>query len=441
MHRRDLDKGAGRRGRGGRLIGLALTTALAGAALTGCASSSTPHAAQSASKAEAAMAKGRYDSAIAHAEAAVLADPANAAYRATLGAAYLDAGRFVSAAAAFDDALTLGDASPQTALSLALALSADGRDAEALKVLGRWQGAIAPSDLGLAFALAGQPQRGVMILTEALRGGENTAKVRQNLAYSYALAGQWREARLMAAEDVPADQLGDRIAEWAQQAHPQAYRQRIAALLSVPGMAKDPGQPVELALGGAPVANGFAGNEPAATPAMALASPAPAQPAPAPADQELPPIGDAGDASFMPAAYTPPPMQAPLVAAAAPRPSRAPAPAPAQPAKAAAPRSAAVANGTHLVQLGSFSSEQGARRAWGIYAKRYPELANHRMVLSQAVIGGRTYWRVAAAGFDANGSRAMCGRINGASREGCIAYAEGRPLPGAIEPNRRLASR
>ena len=96
--------------------------------------------------------------------------------------------------------------------------------------------------------------------------------------------------------------------------------------------------------------------------------------------------------------------------------------------------------GTHLIQLGSFASEQGARRAWGIYAKRYPSLAGHQMVLSQAVVGGKHYWRVSAAGFGLASSQAMCGRVKSGG-EGCFAYAEGRPLPGAIDNGTRLAMR
>jgi hypothetical protein len=96
--------------------------------------------------------------------------------------------------------------------------------------------------------------------------------------------------------------------------------------------------------------------------------------------------------------------------------------------------------GTHLVQLGSFASEQGARRAWGIYVKRYPELAAHRMVISQALVRGKHYWRVSAAGYGLASSQAMCGRVKSGG-EGCFAYAEGRPLPGAIDTGTRLALR
>ena len=98
-------------------------------------------------------------------------------------------------------------------------------------------------------------------------------------------------------------------------------------------------------------------------------------------------------------------------------------------------------NATHLVQLGSFASEAGARRAWGIYQSRYPELADSEMVITQAVVNGRNYWRVSAGGFDRNGSRAMCGRVDAARGDGCISWAASRPLPGAIDTGVRMARR
>jgi len=112
----------------------------------------------------------------------------------------------------------------------------------------------------------------------------------------------------------------------------------------------------------------------------------------------------------------------------------------------AAPRASAAAAakesaGTHLVQLGSFASEQGARRAWGIYVRRYPELAAHQMVVTQAVVRGKHYWRVSAAGYGLASSRSMCGRVKTSGGDGCFAYAEGHPLPGAIDNGTRLALR
>ena len=54
------------------------------------------------------------------------------------------------------------------------------------------------------------------------------------------------------------------------------------------------------------------------------------------------------------------------------------------------------------------------------------------MVLSEAVVKGKRYWRVSAGGYNAASSRAMCGRVDSTHGDGCFAYAEGSPMPGAI---------
>ncbi len=454
-----------------RMIGFAVTTAIAGVMLSGCATGKAPPAALSASQAQTALAKGKPARAIESAEAAVLADPRNAAYRAVLGAAYLDSGRFASATTSFDDAMKLGDTSARTALSLALSLAASGKQAEAVSVLNDYQGDIAKSDLGLAFSLSGYPERGIAVLSDAIRGGENTAKTRQNLAYSYALAGRWKEARLMAAEDVPADQVSERIGEWAAQVHPGLYQSRVAALLGVPAGAKDAGQPVALALNNNPSIEQLAAEATNAAPAelppvaaqkapaMAVAT-QPAFAAPSPQTLELPPVGDAPAVAGVTARPAPAAPRDTFSSAFAETPS---APmfaaidndasafvkaAPAKAAKASRPMKSsqgallrtAAADGTHLVQLGSFASEAGAKRAWNIYTKRYPELAAHDMVVTEAVVKGKRYWRVSAAGFDRSSSNSMCGRVK-TSGAGCFAWAEGRPLPGAVDTGVRMALR
>ena len=58
-----------------RVIGLAVTSAMAGALLSGCTTNAAPPANLSASRAEQALANGRFEQAINHAEAAVLAEP------------------------------------------------------------------------------------------------------------------------------------------------------------------------------------------------------------------------------------------------------------------------------------------------------------------------------------------------------------------------------
>ncbi|WP_271077001.1 SPOR domain-containing protein [Aurantiacibacter sp. MUD61] len=484
------------------MLGLGLTTAMAAVLLTGCAGNAAPSANVSAAQAQAAIASGEATAAIQSAEAAVAADPRNASHRMTLGNAYLEAGRFASASTSFEDAMALGENSPRAALSLALALTGQARYREAAGVLGEWETAIAASDLGLAFALAGEPERGVHILTNAIRGGDNTVKSRQNLAYAYAVAGRWREARMMVAQDVPAHEVGARMEEWAQLSGPHAYSARVAGLLGVPANVRDNGQPVHLALVNSPSASqlAFEAAAPAAAPAMdsetgelaALDNAPMSVPA---TTSELPSVGTpapqggsfasafgstssplavrAPDARYAsepvvqttpgstPSAFAPPPAAAPTAApripaiaqpalatsrpAAAPR-AAAPAPAPrsaapraAAPAVAAAP--APVDDPTHLVQLGSFSSEAGAQRAWNIYVSRYPELADREMVITQAVVRGRNYWRVSAGGFDRSTSRAMCSRVDALNGEGCISWAANRPLPGAIDNGIRLARR
>lgn len=457
------------------MIGLSVGTAMAAALLSGCAGGPAPQAHVSASAAQQAQAKGKHDKAIAHAEAAVAADPNNAAYRTVLGSTYLDAGRFASAATSFEGAMALGDNSSRTALSLSLALIGQARYAEAAALLNDWEASIAPADLGLALALSGQPERGIHILTNQIRGGNNTVKARQNLAYAYAVAGRWREARVMASQDLPADQVGARMAEWAEMTHADAYQQRIADLLQVPSSVYDGGQPAHLALVTQPGMQQFASeahasaasetelaaveSHPEEAPIVAMVEAAPASnmiAIPARASQ-LPGVGQPSlDISHGDSA-APAPGRADFarnftapVAASVKHDTKAfsatsgTQAAPARKAIAAAPtrasNAAVSADGSHLVQLGSFSSEQGARRAWGIYLRRHPELAGHEMVITEAVVSGKRYWRVSAGGFDMASSRSTCSNMR-AGGESCISWAAATPLPGAVDTGRRFARR
>ena len=486
------------------MMGLGVSTAMAAVMLSGCASNPAPRAEVSAAQAQLAIANGQHDEAVQAAEAAVAADPRNASYRFTLGNAYLDAGRFASASTSFEDAMALGDNSARAALSLALSLTGQARYSEAASLLNDWETEIAASDLGLALALSGQPERGIHVLSNAIRSGENTVKSRQNLAYAYAVAGRWREARMMVAQDVPAHEVGDRMAEWAEMTHAEAYRTRVASLLGVPANVRDAGQPVHLALVNSPdsvqLASEATGQQSASTPELAALD-APRMSVPA-SGGELPSVGAPAAASVgmgapalapmsvatprsaaptnfaeafsadtstssAPATATPryntAPQTQPMSTpgnVAAPVPPRAASSAPSTATSAPGPRRVASANtpaiaqpaldtsasspsigSSHLIQLGSFSSEAGATRAWGIYVSRYPELSNREMVITQARVNGRNYWRVSAGGFDRAGSRDMCGRVDASSGEGCITWAANRPLPGAIDTGTRLARR
>jgi len=428
--------------RTGTAIRYIIAGALAASLVAGAASAGEEAPRQ---RAEAALAKGKIDRAITFGEAAVAANPRDAATRLVLAQAYLKAGRFDSAAATFNDALDLGDTSPRTALSLALANIAAGRAGEAVAILDDWRGQIPASDLGLAYGLAGETGRAVAILADALRGGEYTPKLRQNLAYAYALDGRWPEARLMVEEDVPAGEVDERIAQWAAMARPEDSQIRVATLLSAPLVA-DPGQPARLALATTPEA-----------PQLAEAgADAPAPTAqPDAAASELPFGGGAApiQASAQPSFISQPVVQ-PLPTSSQPqsgsRPVRvadafrdvAPKPAPRAVRAAAAPAKARASGGAHLVQLGSFSSEQGARRAWGVYTARHPELRSYRMAITSAVVQGKNVWRVAAAGMNPADARGLCAKLKGRGGA-CFAYAGTTTAPalarGGATP--RLATR
>ena len=225
-----------------------MATALAALPLTGCASIAGGSRTASVSDATEARTSGKTEKAVALAEQAALAAPQDPAAKAELGNSYLAAGRFASARQAFDDALALGDVSPRTALGFVLASIGVGDNRAAIETLDQWRDAMSPADAGLAYALAGNPAMGAQILTNALRAGDNTATVRQNLAYTHALGGQWATARILAAEDVPPDELDERISQWASVARPEDYTARVAALIGVQPQA-DAGMPAQLALG------------------------------------------------------------------------------------------------------------------------------------------------------------------------------------------------
>ncbi len=455
-----------------RLIGLTVGALLGGTVLTGSLYARTPSPAASVQQAQDALAKGKNGKAITFAEQAVQADPNNAEYRAMLGSAYLKTGRFQSAAAAFTDATALGDTSPRTALSLALALIGAGNAPMALAALDRANDTIAPADLGLAYSLAGDPRRGVAILTDTIRNGENTAKTRQNLAYSLAIAGDWRQARIMASMDVPAEQLGERLSQWAATAQAGAFQQRVASLLNVPVLDKDPGRPEALALNGvqgqpaidpaaaatpytayappAPYRGGelpALGAAPAPVPApvrtaaapMPVAAPTPAVPAKAAPLMEEAPPANASEPHTFAEAFAPAPQGATPAAAIAdtvrfvsqPVVQRIPvnhaaAPTqrmPAATARPAAPRTVAAAaprgSGTHLVQLGSFLSPQQAQKASGIYMREH-RLDSSQIRITNAKVNGRLYWRVSATGLTFADARAMCSSLKARGQE-CLA--------------------
>lgn len=456
---------------------LAASTILVGSVLVSCSAHGGGGRPQSlSSSSQKALAAGKTDKALEKAEAAVALDPRNPELRKTLAQAYLANGRFASARQSLDDALALGDASARTVISLALMHVAEGRTNAAQALLEQHRETIPASDYGLALALAGDTKAGVEVLAQLIRSGDNAPKVRQNLAFAYALDGRWREAQIMAGQDLDPQVAQQRIAEWARIAHPDAHAQRVASVLGVTPAAMDPGQPVMLALSAtpsmgevatqigqqamAPAAGPIelppvedkpmelAGVEsvpvPASEPAPVMAEAAPAVAA-APSGAIVAPLLTAREiVQPLPASYRRkavrklrPEMvakrqmiveQEKVQVAAAPAPKPAPKPAPAKAAPAPAVFQKAsfspVSNGAFAVQLGMFSSAANANRAWAGYSAKHKDLAAFSKVAVPTTVGARTLHRLTANGFaDEKSARAMCAQVRSGGGECIIARA------------------
>ena len=413
-----------------------LAAGIAGIALLGGCSSNAPHPEKMAQQARDALNQGATPRAVALAEQAVLADGRNPALRVLLANAYLRSGRFESARVSFADAIELGDDSSRAALGLVLCDLAMGRNSAALDTINTYGDVLPAADLGLALVMAGQNERGVTVLTNAIRQGQNAPKVRQNLALAYALSGMWNEARIMAGQDVPADQVDARVQSWAAMARPEDGRRRIASLVGAP-LVNDQGRPDALALAHFP---GAAPDKAAPEPkAMAAAPAGELPPTQAPLESgalariDLPPAA----APTMVSHPVVQPIPVALGAVARPVPVRPVMAHRAEPARGP---------GTHLVQLGAFNSEESARRAWRHFLARDARLQGHPNMITQVKVNGRDFWRLQAAGFAGQASAAnLCGSVrahgdacmvlaaNAAARVNTVqmASARGTPQPAA----------
>jgi Flp pilus assembly protein TadD len=373
-----------------------------------------------ATRAQIALNAHKVPEAIQLAEQAVAKAPNDAGFRALLGNAYFAGGRFRSAEAAYKDSLSLYPNQAQVMLKLALVETALGKKNEAVATLNAARPALGESNYGLALALAGRSAEAVAALEPAARDSSADATVRQNLALAYALAGNWDNARAVAAQDVPADQLDSRIRQWMQLASPKSPADRVAALTGVTPAAVDQGQPVKLAL-----------NRPDTQFAQA-AAPAPA-PAPAPASVAAsapPPVV----AAVAPAA---PPPPAPVVAASVP-----PAPPPARSTlatlastavaeakavfAAVMPHSAAPTakpkprvvraaaqvrrgNSPAVVQLGAYGSPERVLAAWNATAKKYGALKAYMPLSAKFASPKGIFYRLSVRGFASDAeARNLC---------------------------------
>ena len=404
-----------------------------------------------ATKALVALNGKDYPAAVKYAEQAVAGSPNDAGFRALLGNVYFASGRFASAETAFRDSLALINNQPQVILKLALVEIAQGRSAEARQFLASARTLLDPADFGLALALAGQPQDAVNVLEAAARQVGADARVRQNLALSYALVGDWDSARTIAAQDVPANLVDARIHEWMQFAKPAAASNQVAALTGFRPVSGDPGQPTRLAL--RTVETRTAEAAPAvAQPTLEQAAPTrvtEAAAAPLPQPEPTPQLAQAevtpAPASATVPASAPAPVAAPtdapapvaqprataqpvaekVVAAVAetvaevpaalaqfvgykPQPTKARAPAVRAPVRHAS-LVRATGNSTSVVQLGAYGSPERVAAAWNDAARHHAMLRDYSPMSARFNSPKGLVYRLAVKGFsDASRAKDLC---------------------------------
>lgn len=452
-------------------IGLGAPTAIVVASDGEGTAENPAAAANRAERATRDLARGRIDRALASAEDAVAFAPNDASHRVLLGNIYMSAGRFASAASSFEAAEQLGATDRRAVIGRVLSLVATGHQAEAHAIIEAHAQDLPASDYGLALALAGDVDRGGLVITDIIRAGNATPRDRQNLAFIYALAGRWLEARLIAAQDLGPARVGPRIEQWAAMLQSNSGLMRVAALMQVTPQ-NDGGMPVRLALrNAAPVT--FAANNvadpapveqyapppPANTSEMvdaalaeadaAAASPVPVAPVVLAAADVPPPVASAPpppvEAATSPAAnpagswvgrdghlYVSNPvvqqlrravaMVAPLArphrVAGAVNPGRAEtAAAPATTAARAvtarlSPPTGPVATTGWVVQLGAYESQAIARGAWTNLSRRHASLSAYDGVTSSASVGGHMVFRLSATGFaNRNAANGVCASV------------------------------
>jgi Flp pilus assembly protein TadD len=402
----------------------AVSFALLSSMIAGCATHQTHVAAAShvetkpegevglATRAIAALNSNQIPMAIDFAERAVASKPNEAGFRAILGNAYFAGGRFHSAEAAYRDSLSIDGNQPQVVLKLALVQIAQGKSDQAVSVLNAGRSVLNSSDYGLALALAGRSAEALAVLDPAAREANADATVRQNLALAHALAGNWEQARVIAAQDVPAAELDGRIHQWMQLASPSHPYDQVAALVGVKPVAADPGEPVRLALvkGDVQVAAAappqqIAANEPIPQPAFVATATSPAMPEPVIAVAPAPPPPRASAiASFAAsAAEHAKDMFAyviPRHAAAAPK-----------PVKRVAVQQAAFHRGNSpaVVQLGAYQSPERVLAAWNGAARKYGALKAFLPMSAKFASPKGTFYRLSVHGFQSDAqARDLC---------------------------------
>ncbi|TCP97000.1 tetratricopeptide repeat protein [Sphingomonas sp. PP-F2F-A104-K0414] len=389
---------------GGTMVGCAANGGGIASASDRSVALASKGAATDAGRAQTALARRDGPAAIGFAEGAVALMPQSADYRMLLGQSYLQGGRFVSASQAFADTLQLSPTNGKAALNLALAQVATGDWQAARQTLATHAAIIPAPDRGLALSLAGDTAGGIALLTETARSPEANAKVRQNLALSFALAGRWQEARVVAAADMAPADVDARLEQWASFAQPANASDQVASLLGVRAVA-DAGQPVALALNApAPVVPGAPAQALAAVDPVVVEAPVEVAAVPTAA-----PVAGFSKVSFGPRQEVVQAMPAMMLRPAGGPIKVASAPAPTGRGTASAAYQVKTpATGRWYVQLGAFDSAGVARDAWGRAAKRFAVLAGYTPNGMTFKADGEDFYRLSVGGFSRSAADTMC---------------------------------
>ncbi len=424
---------------GGTMVGCTATSGHIAAAGDRSAKLAARSASRDADKALRALNRRDAIAAVPFAESAVALAPDDAGYRMVLGQSYLQAGRFASARDTFADVLQLHPANGKAALNLALTQIATGDWAAARATLERNAAIIPVADLGLATALAGNPAGAIEMLNAAVRAPGANAKLRQNLALSYALAGQWGMARVAAAADMSPADVDARMEQWAAFAQPKRAADQVATLLGVTPVA-DGGRPVALALN-------------AAVPVTPAAAEAPVQVAaeatvPAPAAAPTPAVAaQFAKVTFGPSNPVVQPLPTMLIRADAGPTKLALAKTGGshvvQDVPAATPfvRKASVSTGEWYVQLGAFSNVAVAKSGWEHATRRFASLSDHRPTGTQVAARQGSLYRLSVGGFSRDEADRMCRRYRAQGGDCFVRREAGDRMAQWLSTPMRLASR
>lgn len=437
---------------------IAISALAIGLATSGCSSLGIgkQSAAEASSNGKQAEADARSTSkSLARAENAVEAQPQDASLRYALGQQYMGAGRFTSAENSFAEAFAL-QKDGRTALNYALAQISNGRQYQAVQMLDEYREQIPAADYGLALALAGELERAVLVLNDAARSADATPRTRQNLAFVYAMGGRWLEAKVIAAQDMPNSQLDSRMTKWADMMQTRSPQMVVAGLMGAPTGIVDSGMPSRLALNVSQsdfqLASAPSANDPAPLAQYAPSAPAetpivPVETAPAPAPQYAAVEAEPEAAPFVPApveveqaavvsdaveekaapAQTIAAVKKPYKVAAkigpAKRATAAKASAKLAPARKVTNQAEAQAlvakarkSSGYAVQLGAYSSMNGAKAAWKKLSRTKSSLRGYTPSYTVAKVRGKTYYRLAANGVASRKvAAAVCRSVTGSA--------------------------